>query len=130
MTARDAAMRGFFQTLHVGDSQEDDTEQVRSRDKYTRPAPTAIFQTPLAGKHAATHPMTIGSPESTAGANMSTPFLSEDVPAPEPSELRLEMPGRAPIEMLQQTHYSIRAPPHGMPTRKPFPNPHAGPRFA
>ena len=126
MTQRDAAMHGYFHTVVVGETPHD-TEEVRSRDKYTRPAPTAIFQISEAGKRAATHPMPIGSMQLTAGASMKQP--TEAVPPMEPSHAPLFMPGRAPIETLQRTHYSIRGPPHGMPSRKSFPNPHAGPRF-
>ena len=126
MTARDAAMRGFFQTLRTGVKGEE-TDELRTRDKYTRPAPTAVFQVSEAGKRAATRPLKIGSHELTPNATQ-TPV--ESVPLPEPAQTLMHMPGRAPIEMLQREHYSVRAPPHGMPTRKPFANPHAGPRFA
>ena len=117
---RENAMQGTFYSLRVGPDDRS-MQDVRNADKYTHPAPTAIFQTSLAGRAAATHPMLIG---------MDRPARVETVPMMEPSEMLLSMDGRAPVDVLQRAHYSLRGPPNGMPTKKPFDNPHHGPVFA
>ena len=119
MMARDAAMQGTFYSLQVGGEKET-LQEGRDRDNYTHPAPTATFLCSKAGKRAATRPMTIGQ---------SRPVAAEDVPLMEPASAPLQQPYSVLNEQLRRDHFALRGPPHGMPTRKDFANPHHTPVF-
>ena len=117
---RDNAMRGTFYSLRLGPDDRS-MQDVRNADNYTHPAPTAVFVTPAAGRRAATHPMLIGS---------DGPVRAEPAELMEPSASLLAPVGKAPVEVLQRSNYNVRGPPHGMPTKKSFENPHHTPVFS
>ena len=119
MTARDAAMQGSFYSMHTGGEKET-LQAGRDRDNYTHPACTAVFLCSKAGKKAATHPQPIGNVR---------PVQAEAVPLMEPSQAPLKLPYSVLNEQLRRDHFALRGPPHGMPTRKDFANPHHQPVF-
>ena len=119
MMGRDAAMQGTFYSLQVGGEKET-MQEGRDRDNYTHPAPTATFLGAKAGRGAATHPQTIGAVGRVA---------AEDAPLMEPASAPLQQPYSVLNEQLRRDHFALRGPPHGMPTRNDFDNPHHAPVF-